>query len=309
MANFNSFKITDSGLDLLYKCQAGKTLKFTKFMLGDGSYSGSIRDLSNLVNPVKSEDIKRLSIAGVGDAKKLIIGFDLTNEDVTQGFYLREIGIYANDPDTNDEVLVYYTNSGETADYIPAISTDTIMQKLMNAEIYISDVAEITATIDTSLVYATQSDIERVQNSVPAKISDLQNDTGYLTETDIDKKGYLTNETDPTVPEYIKNITKEDIDKWNNGGNANILIFTNVIVETTSWVEDATYSEFGFKADISCIGVTEDYYPNVTFDVPQALSENYAPVSLSGQDTVTIYCVNVPQNTVTIPSIICSKEG
>lgn len=210
MANFNSFKITDSGLDLLYKCQAGKTLKFTKFMLGDGSYSGSIRDLSNLVNPIKSEDIKRLSIAGVGDTKKLIIGFDLTNEDVTQGFYLREIGIFANDSDTNNEVLVYYTNSGETADYIPAISTDTIMQKLMNAEIYISDVAEITATIDTSLVYATQSDIERVESSMPTKISDLENDSKYVTENELNNKGYLTNytETDPTVPSWAKASTK-----------------------------------------------------------------------------------------------------
>lgn len=199
MANFNSFKITDSGLDLLYKCQTGKQLKFTKFMLGDGNYSGSIRDLSNLINPIKSEDIKRLSIAGVGTSKKLIIGFDLTNEDISEGFYLREIGIFASDPDTNAEILVYYTNSGETADYIPAISTDTIMQKLMNAEIYISDVAEITAVIDSSLVYATQSDIERVQNSIPTKLSDLENDTGYLTEY---------TETDPTVPSWAKAETK-----------------------------------------------------------------------------------------------------
>ncbi len=199
MANFNSFKITDSGLDLLYKCQTGKQLKFTKFMLGDGNYSGSIRDLSNLVNPIKSENIKRLSITGVGNTKKLIIGFDLTNEDVTQGFYLREIGIYATDPDTSNEVLVYYTNSGETADYIPAITTDTIMQKLMNAEIYISDVAEITATIDSSLVYATQQDIQNVQTQIPTKTSDLENDSGFITDY---------TETDPTVPDWAKSSTK-----------------------------------------------------------------------------------------------------
>lgn len=210
MANFNSFKITDSGLDLLYKCQTGKQLKFTKFMLGDGNYSGSIRDLSNLVNPIKSEDIKRLSITGVENTKKLIIGFDLTNEDVTQGFYLREIGIYATDPDTNSEVLVYYTNSGETADYIPAITTDTTMQKLMNAEIYISDVAEITATIDSSLVYATQQDIQELENKIPTKISDLDNDSEYVTETELDGRGYLTSytEIDPTVPSWAKNETK-----------------------------------------------------------------------------------------------------
>ena len=209
MANFNSFKITDSGLDLLYKAQTGKKLEFSKFVLGDGNYSGSIRDLTNLVNPIKEESITRMTITGNTTTKKLIIGFDLNNTNVTNGFYLREIGIFAKDPDTNIDTLVYYTNSGDTADYIPASSTDTIITKLLNAELYISDVAEVTATIDSSLVYASQTDITNLRTELidiigeiemPTKTSDLEKDDVY-TKQEVDSA--ISNHT-PDLTNYAK---------------------------------------------------------------------------------------------------------
>jgi hypothetical protein len=50
---------------------------------------------------------------------------------------------------------------------------------------------------------ATMSDLP----TVPTKVSDLQNDAGYIT-------GYT--ETDPTVPSYVKSITQSNITSWNN---------------------------------------------------------------------------------------------
>lgn len=120
----------------------------------------------------------------------------------------------------------------------------------------------------------------------------------------------LTEETDPTVPEHVKSITQEDINKWNNGGgNANILTFKEITVETTDWIEDTTYSEFAYKAEIPCEGVTEDFYSDVVFNVSEAISGNYAPISLSGDGIVTIYAVAQPESTIIIPSIVCSSKG
>lgn len=45
--------------------------------------------------------------------------------------------------------------------------------------------------------------------TVPTKTSELQNNSGFI-----------TNETDPTVPSYIKQISKADINNWNNKQNA-----------------------------------------------------------------------------------------
>ena len=57
--------------------------------------------------------------------------------------------------------------------------------------------------------YFTQEDINSL--NIPTKTSELENDSGFMTD-------YV--ETDPTVPSYVKSITQENIDFWNNGGNA-----------------------------------------------------------------------------------------
>ena len=48
------------------------------------------------------------------------------------------------------------------------------------------------------------------KNEIPTKVSDLTDDIGYVTETGLANKGYLTGytETDPTVPAWAKASTK-----------------------------------------------------------------------------------------------------
>lgn len=189
MASFSPFKITTNGLSIQYKAQTGKELKFTKFILGDGTYTGSIRDLTSLVSPKETVEIKRLNISGTGDTKKVIIGLDIDTSKIITGFYLREIGLYAKDPDTNEEVLMFYTNAGDTADYISNSTSTTITTKMINAELYISDVSNITAIIDTSLSYVTitqfnelSETVETISQNIPTKTSDLTKDDVYTKE-------------------------------------------------------------------------------------------------------------------------------
>lgn len=61
-------------------------------------------------------------------------------------------------------------------------------------------------------------------NNVPLKGNLTSNDLHLITEDDIPKDlsqlnddvGYLTKESDPTVPQFVKDITKQDISNWNN---------------------------------------------------------------------------------------------
>ena len=65
--------------------------------------------------------------------------------------------------------------------------------------------------------------------TVPTNISAFANDKGYITsvpseyvtETELAGKGYLTTESDPTVPSYVKSITQANITSWNNKADAN----------------------------------------------------------------------------------------
>lgn len=91
------------------------------------------------------------------------------------------------------------------------------------------------------------------------------------------------------------------------GSGATILSFENFIVNVEEWVVDTTYEQFGYRADIACKDVTSSFFSNVAFGVKEAISGNYAPISVTGEGTVTIYAVEAPTEAITIPTIICSK--
>ena len=77
-----------------------------------------------------------------------------------------------------------------------------------------------------------------LESEIPTKTSDLTNDSGFIT-------GYT--ETDPTVPNYVKNITQANITSWNNksdfSGNYNDLSNKPTI---PSEVTESTVSGWGF---------------------------------------------------------------
>lgn len=189
--------------------------------------------------------------------------------------------------------------------------TDTQTQDLFDEYAWINGEWEwiTTKQIEVDLTpYATKAELSAKVDKVTGKGLSTND---YTT----DDKNKLTNlpsnpltaETDPTVPTYVKNITEEQIQKWDGSGIGNILTFTNKTVPTSSWVEDTTHEEFGYKANISCAGVTADFFSDVVFGVSEATSGNYAPISVTGNGIVIIYAVEAPTADITIPTIICSK--
>jgi len=151
-----SYALTNKGRQLQAKAQAGAQLVYTRMAVGSGTLSGqSLESMTALIAPVKDLNITRLKRPA--GATRALIGATLTNQDVTTGFYLREIGIFATDPD-DGEILYMYANSGATADYITP-QGDGVIEKALNMNVFVGSAANITANIDESLVYATQQDL------------------------------------------------------------------------------------------------------------------------------------------------------
>lgn len=88
-----------------------------------------------------------------------------------------------------------------------------------------------------------------------------------------------------------------------------VLFFTNKTIATSEWVNDITYENYPYRADIACSGVTANYYPEVVFSLADAVSGYFAPVCESFNNIVRIYASNIPENTITIPTIKCTKAG
>ena len=81
------------------------------------------------------------------------------------------------------------------------------------------------------------------------------------------------------------------------------ITFTNIYVANTSWISDATYSEFPYRASIALAGATSVMTPIVTFSVADAISGNYAPVAQTYDGGIYIYAAVVPSG-ITIPTIV-----
>ena len=73
--------------------------------------------------------------------------------------------------------------------------------------LYINGWEKIGSTAVDLTNYYTKSEVDNLIPTVPTKISELENDSGYLKEY---------TETDPTIPTHVKNITQENITNWNN---------------------------------------------------------------------------------------------
>lgn len=208
MANFNGTRLTNKGRDLLARAIAGTPLQFTRVGVGDGVWPTGLDplDMIALASEKKSLPIESIEIVGDGTVK---LRFILTNRDLAEGFFVREIGIFANDPDLG-EILYAVTYAGNQADYIPA-SGVVVVESVTDIYTVISNAENVTAYIPESLVFATIRDLED-HNISPEAHQDI-------------RALIATHETNLNAhPQYIKRYTHvQDIpdDMWRVPHNLN----------------------------------------------------------------------------------------
>lgn len=154
--NFNKFYLTKDGRDLLNRTTMGEVLAFTRVAFGVGAVS----EQSELVG-LKALVDQRLSVPIVGTVNNhdgtCTVKVAFNNKEVIQGFSLREIGIFAQDP-VKGEILYFVCNAGDNADFLPAYKTNLVEMK-MDFIVVIGDTAEITVVIDESMIWATKEEL------------------------------------------------------------------------------------------------------------------------------------------------------
>ena len=166
MASFNN-AITENGRLMLAHAQAGAVLIPTRIVLGSGHIpSGkTAATMTSVVTPVKELTINKKEASPDG---KCIIGGVYTNADIATAFYFRELAIFmraeyrnANGTVTQSvaEVLYSYGNSGTTADYMPAYSTSTVVEKQIDLVVWVGNSAAVDLTVESG-VYLTRDNLD-----------------------------------------------------------------------------------------------------------------------------------------------------
>lgn len=90
-----------------------------------------------------------------------------------------------------------------------------------------------------------------------------------------------------------------------NGVDVKPQVISNTSV--SNWSADATYTGYGYRAEIQITGVTSNDIPEVIFGATESISGNYLPIAESHSGGIYIY--SKVNDTITIPTIIIQKRS
>lgn len=160
MADFPGMILTAAGRQLQAKAQIGQALTFTRVALGSGATPAQPEALTAMVDEEKSLSIQSFEVLGDGTSKMRVI---LTNQGVTEGFFVTEIGVFARDPDTLQEHLYSYSNSGAQSDFLPAEGGATVVEQIFDLITVVGTAQNVTALIDDFITIATKADVDELR--------------------------------------------------------------------------------------------------------------------------------------------------
>lgn len=172
MSNWGKPVLTKQGLKLQAKVDAGSRMQLTKCMLGSGTLSSgqSLENLTGLITPVQTLSIASISYSENNGACVITVVTD--NSNVSTGYYLREFGIFARDP--NDGEILYAVAQDANPDYIPPSGTSAVVSQEIGVALSFSNAANVTAQVNTSAI----ATVTYVNNYVTSAVADLKDMTG-----------------------------------------------------------------------------------------------------------------------------------
>lgn len=182
MAEFKRVVITRNGQTLMAKLMSGTgTVEFTKIGVSSTTYTDTqLETLTSLTGVKQTAPIT--NIARNNNASVTVEGA-ISNEELTVGYYMQTIGLYAKDPDAGE--ILYAVTTASVAGYMPPFNNRTPSGAQFKLTTTVGNAENVTLQIDPSAV-ATIGDINRLETS----LNDLQAYVGYA------EKGVLGLEAD-----------------------------------------------------------------------------------------------------------------
>lgn len=175
MAQFSQLVITNKGQALIAKMMIGTGgVQFTKVCTSNTEYEfDNLQSLTDLTNIRQTSLISKVTRTNEVAIK---IESVFTNTDVTVGYYVKSIGLYAVDPDEG-EILYAVTIEQSGNCYMPPNNGTTVTGMYLKLITAVGNAENVSLDVDAAAV-ATIGDIQELQE----QIADLQAFIGYVDE-------------------------------------------------------------------------------------------------------------------------------
>lgn len=145
MAEYRPVVITNEGQRVLFKAINGKyRLKFTSMAFGSGSYESSDTgvNLTALKREKQRVDIQKIKTQ---NDTTVIIQSNVSNKDITEGYYLTEVGIYVkNADDESSGETLYAVAIATVPDFMSAYNGTVPLEFILSFYITVNNAADVT---------------------------------------------------------------------------------------------------------------------------------------------------------------------
>lgn len=128
MSTFTLNSITVQGLNIIAKLVAGSQLEFTRIAVGDGAMPSDKTPLTVTDLTHKLFDVDINSVVNNDNGSATVKGV-FSNTASETGFFYRELGLFAKDPDTKKEILYCYGNAAADAEWISPAGSSSVIEK------------------------------------------------------------------------------------------------------------------------------------------------------------------------------------
>lgn len=148
MANWQGAILTNKGRSLQAKVEGGLCqLALTKLKTGDGTLAPgqTLEALTDLVSPKQNIGISAVVVDEDQPGVVYVKGI-LSNAELTTGYLVKELGLFATDPD--DGEILYAVTVDSNPDYLQDNTSATVITEALKLAIAVSNTSDVVATLD-----------------------------------------------------------------------------------------------------------------------------------------------------------------
>lgn len=174
MGVFNTAVITNKGASLLSKTILREcNITFTRMAVSDARLTGDLSGITEIDNIKQSEPV---SYFGVKDDTTIACEVAFSNKELTTGYYVRVVGLYAEDPDEGE--ILYCVSTAEIADWMPPLSSG-VVSYLVNVVTTVANSSNVKISVDDT-AHVTQGQLQHEINN------HTHSEASYAKVTDVD---------------------------------------------------------------------------------------------------------------------------
>lgn len=285
----NNLVITKLGQSVIADLIAGKEkIKFTKLKTSAKDYSGiTVEDLTEIEDVVQEVDVSKVEKK---NETYVDVYAAIDNATLEDGYYVRAIGLYAEKTD-GKSILYGVCTETENPDYLPVFGGTTSSGISYKITTVVSNSEQVNIEINPAAT-PTIEQVEAIDERVTAIESDYvsESDLTVKLEEKVDKedgKGLSKNDFTDEYKGKIDGLSTE----LGKKGNTFMKQLKSQTISGGTWTtnDDPNVSDFGFKAEISCDGVTTADWKVMSFYTNSEGKDSIAPTTFVGENIIRFY--------------------